>query len=110
MLQSAEKEQGGISEMFVIRNVFKCKPGKAKGVIEKFKAAHALMADTGVKPKVLVDEVATFWTVVVEVETEDLGAFEKLMQERGSREDVQQVMAGYVDMVDSGYREIFKVA
>ena len=26
--------------MFVIRNVFKCKPGQAKNIIEKFKAAH----------------------------------------------------------------------
>ena len=96
--------------MYVIRNVFKCKPGKAKAVIEKFKAAHSLMADMGVKPRVLVDEVAGFWTVVVEVDVEDLAAFDKLMQERGSRDDVQQAMAGYTDLVEGGYREIFRVA
>lgn len=96
--------------MYVIRNVFKCKPGKAKAVIEKFKASHALMADLGVKPRVLVDEVAGFWTVIVEVETDDLAAFEKVMHERGSRDDVQAAMAGYTDLVDSGYREIFRVA
>jgi hypothetical protein len=96
--------------MYVIRNVFKCKPGKAKAVIEKFKAAHALMADLGVKPRVLVDEVAGFWTVVVEVDTDDLAAFEKVMHERGSRDDVQQAMAGYTDLVEGGYREIFRVA
>jgi len=96
--------------MFVIRNVFKCKPGKAKQLVEKFKAAHALMADLGVTPRVLVDEVASFWTVVVEVDVEDMGAFDKLMQERGGREDIQAAMAGYMDLVDGGYREIFKVA
>lgn len=96
--------------MYVIRNVFKCKPGKARAVIEKFKAAHALIEGMGVTPRVLVDEVAGFWTVVVEVETEDLGAFDKLMHERGSRDDVQQAMAGYLDLVDGGYREIFRVS
>lgn len=96
--------------MFVIRNVFKCKPGKAKQLTDKFKAAHALMADPGVTPRVLVDEVATFWTVVVEVEVEDMGAFDKLMQERGGREDIRAAMEGYMDLVDGGYREIFKIA
>lgn len=96
--------------MHVVRNVFRCKPGKASGVIEKFKAAHALMSDDGVNPRVLVDEVAGFWTVVVEIEVEDLEAFNKLLHERASREDVQKAMAGYTDLVESGYREIFRVA
>ena len=96
--------------MHVVRNVFRCKPGKAKDVIEKFKAAHALISDPGVRPRVLVDEVAGFWTVVVEVEVDDLAAFNNLMQERGSRDDVQQAMAGYTDLVEGGYREIFRVA
>ena len=96
--------------MFVIRNVFKCKPGQAKNVIEKFKAAHALMADMELNDRILVDEVAGFWTVVVEVTVEDLAVFGKAMHERGSNADVQAVMAGYLDMVESGYREIFRVA
>ncbi len=96
--------------MFVIRNVFKCKPGKARQLADKFKAMHALMADIGVTPRVLIDEVASFWTVVVEVDVEDMGAFDKLMHERAGRTDIQQAMAGYMDLVESGYREIFKVA
>ena len=96
--------------MHVVRNVFRCKPGKAKDVIEKFKAAHALISDSGIRPRVLVDEVAGFWTVVVEVEVDDLAAFNNLMHERGSRDDVQQAMAGYTELVDGGYREIFRVA
>jgi hypothetical protein len=95
--------------MFVIRNVFRCKPGQAKNVTEKFKAAHALMSDMGMEPRVMVDEVGHFWTVVVEVTVEDLATFGKAMHERGAREDVQAAMAGYMDMVESGYREIFKV-
>jgi len=95
--------------MYVIRNVFKCKPGQAKHVVEKFKAAHALMADLDFKTRLMVDEIADFWTVVVEVTVSDLATFGKGMHERGSRQDVQDAMAGYMDMVESGYREIFRV-
>ena len=63
----------------------------------------------GVKQRVLVDEVATFWTVVIETETEDLASFEKLLRERGSRQDVKDAMAGYMDHVQEGYREVFRV-
>lgn len=94
--------------MFVIRNVFKCKPGKAGDVIAKFKAAMPMMQEIA-KHRILVDEVASFWTVVIETEADDLGTFEKMLKERGGREDVQAAMAGYMDGVDSGYREIFRV-
>ncbi|MBK9153901.1 MAG: hypothetical protein IPM25_06735 [Chloracidobacterium sp.] len=98
--------------MFVVRSVFKCKPGKAKSLIEKFKGATKLMSDAGLiqNERILVDEVASFWTVVIETEVEDLAAHAKNMQEYGSREDVQAAMAGYMDLVDSGYREIFRIA
>ena len=98
--------------MRVIRNVFKCKPGKAKELIEKLKKANALMKDAGavISERVLVDEVATFWTVVIETEVEDMAKFEESMKEYGSRTDVQEAMAGYMDLVDGGYREIFRVA
>ena len=63
--------------MFVIRNVFKCKPGKAKNVVEKLKKANDLMKGAGavMNQRVLVDEVATFWTVMIEVEVEDMASF-----------------------------------
>ena len=98
-------------DMHVIRNVFKCKPGKAKAVIEKFKKATKLMKGAGAvyEERILVDEVATFWTVVIETTVEDMNSFAKSMEEYGSRKDVQKAMAGYMDLVDGGYREIFRV-
>jgi hypothetical protein len=94
--------------MFVIRNVFRCKPGQAKTVIEKFQKAMPIMQEVA-RHRILVDEVASFWTVVIETETEDLAAFEKLLQDRGGRKDVQDAMSGYMDSVESGYREIFRI-
>ena len=94
--------------MFVIRNVFRCKPGQAKNVIEKFKAVQPIMQEIA-SHKIMVDEVAGFWTVVVEVETEDLATFQKMLHERGSDSRIQDAMSGYLDFVESGYREIFRV-
>ena len=97
--------------MYVIRNVFRCKPGKSKALIEKFKTAHDLMKkDIELDDRILVDEVAGFWTVVVEVNVQNITEFEERMKERGSREDVQRSMEGYMDLVDGGYREVFRVA
>lgn len=98
--------------MFVVRNVFKCKPGKAKTLIEKVKKVNDLMVNAGAvnNQRVLVDEVAAFWTVVIENEVDDMSKFAESMQEYGTREDVQEAMAGYMDLVDGGYREIFRIA
>ena len=98
--------------MFVVRNVFKCKPGQAKNLIDKFKKSTELLqgSDAVVSERILVDEVTTFWTVVIETEVEDLTKFAQAMQEYGSRQDVRDAMAGYMDLVDGGYREIFRVA
>ena len=97
--------------MYLIRNVFKCKPGQAKHLIEKFKKSTQLMKEAGGvhDERILVDEVATFWTVVIETQVEDMAKFSQSMQEYGSRSDVQEAMAGYMEMVDGGYREIFKI-
>lgn len=94
--------------MFLIRNVFKCKPGQAKNVIERLQKSMALMEDT--KQRVLVDHVASFWTVVLEIETESIGKWEQQFKEYGERADVQEAMKGYLDSVESGYREVFRIA
>lgn len=93
--------------MFLIRNIFKCKPGQAKNLIERFQKSMSLME--GVNYRILVDHVANFWTVVLEIEAEDLAGHEKQLSEYGSRTDVQDAMSGYMDSVDSGYREIFRI-
>jgi hypothetical protein len=98
--------------MYVVRNVFKCKPGQAKNLIEKFKKATEVLqqSDAVKSERILVDEVATFWTVVIETEVEDLTKFSQAMQEYGSKVEVRQAMEGYMELVDGGYREIFRVA
>ena len=98
--------------MLLIRDVFRCKPGQAKVLIEQFKKAIPLMMEgTGTEGKfrILVDYMATYWTVVIESEVESLAEFEKRMSEMQPGEEAQKAMEGYMDNVDSGYREVFKI-
>jgi hypothetical protein len=54
-----------------------------------------------------------YWTVVAEMEVEDMQAFEQMMTSlQTSDEDAKQfeeIMKGYHDLVESGRREIYKI-
>ena len=96
--------------MYVVRNVFTTKPGKARELVAKFQAARPhLEADGRHGLRILTDAVAGFWTVVVESEVEDLTEF--LGQARGGMRSTAaaEAMEGYMDLVEGGYREVFVV-
>ena len=95
--------------MYVVRDIFKTKPGKAKELVNKFKQAEPFMKEAGYKnTKILTDVVSNYWTVVIELEIESLEAFEK-SEGFSSRPEVKEIMKGYMDLVLGGYREIFKI-
>ena len=97
--------------MLLIRDVFKCKPGQAKNLAEKFKKGGDIMSQNGgpSSTRVLVDYIASYWTVVLEMEVESIEDFEKGMQKYASNAEMQKIMEGYMDMVDGGHREIFRI-
>lgn len=97
--------------MYLVRDVFRCKPGKAKLVVEKLRATIAVteQGDGFRNCRLLVDFVAAYWTVVFEAEFEKLEQFEHHMAHYGSRPEVQQAMAGYLDLIEGGHREIFRI-
>jgi heme-degrading monooxygenase HmoA len=97
--------------MYVVRDVFKCKPGHSRSVADKFKNSLPMMKNAKgfVSGRVLLDYLADYWTVVLEVEIENLGDFEAQMKEYGSNKQMQEAVKGYMDEVDGGYREVFKV-
>lgn len=92
--------------MYVMKNTFKAKPGKADALIEKFKAAAPHLAADGVEHRILVDQVADYWTVIVEAKADDLDAFFAFRENEAARE----AMSGYMDMVVEGNRTIYRVA
>jgi len=93
--------------VLVIRNVFQCKPGQAKALVKMFKEtmARAQMS----KARVLTDVASSFWTVVFETEAESLGAWEQEFERMSARADLRKPMEGYMELVESGKREIFRV-
>jgi len=97
--------------MIVIRNVFHCKPGMAKELVSKLKASGDAMKNSQLVKgsRVMTDAAATFWTVVFEIEHDSLAAWEKSVQEYGSDPNAQKAMAGYMDLVTGGHREVWKV-
>jgi hypothetical protein len=97
--------------MIITRNVFHCKPGKAKELVAKLKASGETMKkDNMVKgSRVMTDAAATFWTVVFELEHESLAEWEASFKEYGSSSKTQDTMQGYMDLVTGGHREIWKV-
>src|SRR5215212_6253799 len=97
--------------MYKVRDVFRCKPGKAKELVARFKKviASTEREDGFRNSQILVDMVAEYWTVVLEAELETLDQFEHHMAEFGNRAEVQEAMAGYMELVDSGHREIWRI-
>jgi len=97
--------------MFVVRDVFQCKPGQSKALAEKFTQSLAVLKKSPSfhSGRVLVDFVASYWTVVFEVEVQNLDEFEKAMQGYASGDEMQQIMKGYMDFVVGGHREIFRI-
>lgn len=101
--------------MLLVRETFHCKPGKVKPMVEKLLAMGKLSQKHGMgKFRVLTDLVGEhYWTVVFEMETANLKAFEDMMSDSNmSGEDVKQfeeIMKGYHDLLTDGRREIFKI-
>jgi hypothetical protein len=97
--------------MLLIRDVFRCKPGKATELARRFKETIPSMEkDDGFRNcRVMVDYVATYWTVVLEAEVDDLTRFEHHMREFSKRPEVRRALGDYMELVESGYREIFRI-
>ena len=98
--------------MFIIRDVFRCKPGKAMELVERFMRSIPVRErdDRFTNVRVMVDAVADYWTVVLEADCASLADFERHLREFGGRPDVREATAGYMDLVESGHREIWRLA
>lgn len=101
--------------MLLVRDIMYCKPGKTRPMVEKF-VAMAKLGETsgGPRMRVLTDVSAErYWTVVIEMEVESLKAFEEMGQGAGMSEaamkEMEAIMKGYHDLVESGRREIYKI-
>jgi heme-degrading monooxygenase HmoA len=96
--------------MYLVREVFHTKPGKAKELVKKFKQSAPYFEKQGMKGfRVMTDIATTYWTVVLESEVENLQDFAKETRSATSQPEVEKIMQGYLDLVLDGYREIFLI-
>jgi heme-degrading monooxygenase HmoA len=96
--------------MYVVRNIFTCKPGKAKDLVARFKAAEPHLREMGIhNTRLLSDTASGFWTVVVEAEVESLDGYFDGIRQRPASPDLQQAMGDYMDLVSGGRREILRL-
>ena len=93
--------------MLLIRNVFHCKPGCAADLAERFKSTIPMMEP--LKARVMVDFIADYWTVVMEMEVEDMATFEKQFQQRSQQPEMREKMGDYMSLVTGGHREIYRI-
>ena len=97
--------------MFLIRDVFRCKPGKAGALAKMFlKTVPSMESQDGFRNvRVMTDYVAAYWTVVLQAEVEDIAKFDGHMRSFSARPEVKEALAGYMDLVDGGHREIYRI-
>lgn len=101
--------------MYLVRDIFYCKPGQVRPLVEKFKAMSRLSGKLGMpRMRVMTDLCAErYWTLVAEMEVPSLAAFEDSMANpQGSAEDQKEfegIMKGYHELVDHGRREIYRI-
>jgi hypothetical protein len=95
--------------MYLVREVFLTKPGKAKDLVKVFKETGKLMAKDGMgKTRIMTDVVSNYWTVILEMEVENLAEWEK-MAGTTQKPEVREIMKDYMTLLEGGHREIFRI-
>jgi len=96
--------------MYLIREIFQTKPGKAKDLVKKFKQAAPFFEKSGFTNfKIMTDIATTYWTVNMEYEVDSLARFEKDIRGSTSQPELDNIMKGYMDLVEGGRREIYLI-
>jgi hypothetical protein len=101
--------------MLLVREVFYCKPGKVRPLVEKFLAMNKLSMKAGMpKMRIMTDFSAErYWMLVAEMEVKNMEEFETILsgarQKEGDMKEMETLMKGYHDLVDHGRREIYKI-
>ena len=97
--------------MYLIRETFHAKPGKAKDLVKRFKQAipHFEKSEGGSNYRVMTDVVAHYWTVQMEYEVSDISTFMANLRGATMGPEIQEIMKGYIDSVEGGKREIYLI-
>lgn len=97
--------------MYIVRDIMHCKPGKVRGMVEKFQAIAKLGKKMGMGAMRVMTDVSgeRYWTVVSEIEVNTLEEYEDANKKMMSDPKFQDAMKGYHELVESGRREIYMI-
>ena len=97
--------------MFLVRDIMYCKPGKARAMVEKFKALSKLSQTMGFGTMRVMTDVSAerYWTVVSEMEVPSLEDYAQRSRQSMEIKEFQEAMKGYHDLIEHGRREIYMV-
>ncbi len=94
--------------MFLVRDIFHLKFGKAKDAKALFKEASFLFTKFQMpKPKVMTDFTGPSYTMVMESEWKSFTEMEGSLKQTFADKDWQQWYQKFMPLVDSGSREIY---
>ena len=97
--------------MFIVRDIMFCKPGKVRPMVEKFVALSNLSQKLGFGTMRVMTDVSAerYWTVVSEMEVENMESFMAMMQNPDDAKEFESAMKGYHDNIDYGRREVYTI-
>ena len=99
--------------MLLVRDIFYCKPGKVRPLVEKMVAMKKLGEKSGLGSMRVMTDVSAerFWTIVSEFEVESMEAFMNMDANMDPKDlkEMEALMTGYHEYVDTGRREIYKL-
>jgi hypothetical protein len=98
-------------DMYLIRDIMYCKPGKARPMVEKFVALSKISEKMGFGAMRVMTDVSAerYWTVVSEMEVESLEKYTEMSRQSMQMKEFQDAMQGYHDLVVEGRREIYAI-
>ena len=96
--------------MIIVHDTFVCKPGNASKLAKMFKEAFI---ENKEMLHIMTDMTGPYNRVVLVSKFDNLTAYEqsweKMKQDPAAMEKMNKIMSGYIEMYQSGSREIFQV-
>ena len=97
--------------MYLVRDIMYCQPGKARPMVDRFKALSKVIAKMGAGTMRITTDFSAerYWTVVAEMEVESLERYAEMTRKSMDNKDFQEAMKGYHDHIAEGRREIYQL-
>ena len=96
--------------MILVHDIFVAKPGNASKLAKMFKEATKDSPDV---KHILTDMTGAYNRVIMISQYENLNAYEKswekMMEDKEAMKKMEEAMKGYLDMYQTGSREIYRV-